>query len=860
MHEPTSQYGEPHLSLTVDGVTEERQGHLPLLQMSGIRKQFGAELVLDDVDFECQAGEIHALLGENGAGKSTLLKALTGEVRIDGGTISIDGREVVVAGPRESTSLGITMVHQELALLGNLTVEENLSLGDEPTRFPGVLNRRVMRIRCEELLQKLDLQLPTNERLGQFELSDRQAVELCKALAMNARILVLDEPTAALAERECERLLAALRTLRKQGLAIVYVSHRLGEVIDLSDRVTVLRNGRRVLTGATSTLDEQSIIRAMIGREVGDLFPGRRIGLATGDPIVRFDAVGFGERIHDVSLELRPGEVVGITGLRGGGQNELGRLISDDIKPTSGRINRSIGERRPRIALVPANRKEEGLALDRPVRENLTASVLNQIRSRMRLLSAKLERHRAASIASEVSIVSPLELETRWLSGGNQQKTLLGRAIADQPDVLVLEEPTRGVDVGARSDIYKVIRRVADQGSVVVVVSTDLLEVSGLSDRVLVMQRGRVSAELDGSETNEELIHAHAQIRTQVPQVSGSEDATGAGAEIPRTAPMRRWLSNRDAAIPLYVLVALLIVSILSSELFLTQQNLQGLAQRTILFTLVGAGQLLVILTRGVDLSVGAAVGLANLVTVDVLINIGAPFAVALLAGVGLGIVIGIVNALFVGFGMPAFLMTFAMSEILRGIIITRYPQSIGPIPESVTRLDDGTLFGIPHLFLVAIALLVVLALFLRFTTAGLHIYAIGGDPENAHLRGLNVSLVRIFAYGLAGALFGLAGVYLTIRVGAGLPNAGIGLEYDSIVVALIGGASLAGGRGTVAGTMIGIGIISTLSNILNLANVDAFFQTVIKGLLLVLVGAAWVFITRRREHQRIRRLGFQAS
>lgn len=841
--------------------TEERQASLPLLRMVGIRKQFGEELALDGVDFECFAGEIHALLGENGAGKSTLLKALTGEVRVDAGEIWIDGRQEVVAGPRESASLGITMVYQELSLLANLTVDENLSLGDEPTRFPAVLNRRAMRVRSEELLHRLDIHLPANQRLGQFEVSDRQAVELCKALAVNSRILVLDEPTAALAERESERLFTVLRTLREQGLGIVYVSHRLHEVTELSDRVTVLRNGRRVLTETTAMLDEQSIMRAMIGREVGDLFPPRPNVPPTADPIARLEGIGFGERVHDVSLDLRPGEIVGITGLRGAGQNELGRLIANEVKPTSGTIGRLVTGRQQDIVLVPADRKEEGLALDRPVYENLTASVLHQIRSRLRLLSTKLEHRRAVDIANDVSITSPLDLETRSQSGGNQQKTLLGRAIAGRPDLLVFEEPTRGVDVGARSDIYKIIRQVADQGTAVVVVSTDLLEVSGLSDRVLVMRRGRVVAELAGTQTDEELIHEHAQTPAPASSLASfDEDAPSTGGKSSAWAAARRWLSHHDAAVPLYILLGLLIVGTLGSELFLTPQNLESLAHRMILLSLVGAGQLLVILTRGVDLSVGAAVGLINLMTVDLLVNVGAPFPVALLAGVGLGVFISVINSVFVGFGMPSFLMTFAMSQILRGVIIARYPQSIGPVPPSITGLDDGTVMGIPVVFLVAIALLVLLSLVLRFTTAGLHIYAVGGDPEHARLRGLNVSLVRAFAYGLAGALYGLAGVYLAIRVGAGLPNAGVGLEYDSIVVALIGGASLAGGRGTMAGTAIGIGILATLSNIFNLVNVDAFFQTAIKGVLLLIVGAAWVLTTRHREYQRIRKLGYQGS
>ncbi|MGV1049071.1 MAG: ATP-binding cassette domain-containing protein [Solirubrobacterales bacterium] len=837
---------------------EERRGlTLPLLRMTGIRKRFGAEVALDGVDFECRAGEIHALLGENGAGKSTLLKVLNGEIRAEEGTIEIDGVEEVVSSPHAAPSLGISMVHQELALLDNLSVEENLALGDEPTRAPGVLDRRAMRVRGEELLRQLELQLAAGERLGQLEISDRQAVELCKALAIEARILILDEPTAALGEHECQRLFAILRRLRSQGLAIVYVSHRLREVLDLSDRITVLRNGRRELTEETAKLDEQRVIASMVGRKVGDLFPPRASKPPSGEPVVRLSGAGFGNRLRGAGVEVRRGEIVGLTGLQGAGQRELARLISGRLKPTAGSVSFGGNGSKPRIALVPADRKADGLSLDRAVSENLTASVLGEIRSKIRLLSSSLELRRAGEIAGEAALRSPLDLETRWLSGGNQQKALLGRAIAERPDLLVLEEPTRGVDVGARSDIYSVIRWVAEQGTAVVVVSTDLLEVSGLADRVLVLRQGEISAELVAERASEEVIHEHAQV--QAPLTTVAEEERAEEAEASRDLPARLGsLASRDAAVPLGVLAAIMVVGAIGSSVFLTSENLTNLAQQAILFALVGAGQLLVILTRGIDLSVGASVGLTNLLTTDLLMHTGATLPVAVLLGIAIGALIGLVNATLVDAGMPSFLATFAMMSILRGIIVWRYPESIGPVPKSVTRLDDGTLLGIPTLFLIAVALLVALGLVLRRTTPGLHVYAIGGDSAASRLRGLSVRRVRLFAYGLAGALFGLAGVFLTIQVGAGLPNSGVGLEYDSIAIVLIGGASLAGGRGTVFATAAGVGIVTVLSNVMNLWHVDAFYQSVVKGVLILLVGAAWVLVSRQRERRRLLTVGLQ--
>ena len=817
----------------------------PLLRMSGIRKRFGQAEVLRGVDFQCDAGQIHALLGENGAGKSTLLKILNGVQPADAGTIEIAGEVVRFHDPSSAMACGIATVYQELTVLPNLTVAENLALGREPVTGQGLLDRSAMNTMAKHALARLGLTLDPQERVANLEIAERQAIEICKALAAEARILILDEPTAALGDVESERLFAILRTLREQGLGIIYVSHRLSEVMALSDQVTVLRNGRAVLATATAGTSQDALIAAMVGRDVDALFPHRPdTAAAAPGPILTARDLEYGRRLRGVSLELRPGEVVGITGLLGAGQRELGRILAGVSTATGGTVQIAQNGHTPRVAYVPPDRKEQGLALDRPVRENVTLNVLDEVLSPFRLISPRRENVTAEEIRAAVGVAATIEDETRWLSGGNQQKTLIGRSLAERPDILVLEEPTAGVDVGAKADIYRLVRDLADSGTGVIVISGDSLEIGGLSDRVIILDNGRISAEIPGAEASEERILQH---------MHGALNATGEHHEEARAA--RRWRvpSFGDATIPLVALLLLVMVTALGSPIFLGVENLQNLARQAIVYGLVGLGQLPVILTGGIDLSMGSTVGLTNLLATDFLMNYPSLFIPAVILALAAGALIGAINATLVRMGVPAFLATFAMMSVLRGIIVWRYPQSIGPVPQSFWTVSEHTIFGVPTAFVALVALFLGTQFILRRTRLGLHFYAVGQRAGIARLSGINATPVIYAAYIGSGLAAALAGIYLTARVGAGLPNSGVGLELDAIAVVVLGGASLAGGRGTVLGTAAGVGIVTVLSNSMNLLNMDAFYQDIVKGLVIALVAAGWVILDRYRRQQATR-------
>jgi ribose transport system ATP-binding protein len=816
----------------------------PLLRMSGIRKRFGQAEVLRGVDFQCEAGQIHALLGENGAGKSTLLKILNGVQPADAGTIEIAGEVVRFHDPSSAMAHGIATVYQELTVLPNLTVAENLALGREPVTGQGLLDRSAMQTMAEQALARLGLTLDPQERVANLEIAERQAIEICKALAADARILILDEPTAALGDVESERLFAILRNLRQQGLGIIYVSHRLSEVMALSDQVTVLRNGRAVLSTETASTTQDALIAAMVGRDVTALFPPRPETTEPAKPILTARDLEYGRRLRGVSLELRPGEVVGITGLLGAGQRELGRILAGVSSATGGTVQIAQNGHTPRVAYVPPDRKEQGLALDRPVRENITLNVLDEVLSPFRLIAPRREKVSAEEIRAAVGVAARIEDETRWLSGGNQQKTLIGRSLAERPDILVLEEPTAGVDVGAKADIYRLVRDMADRGAGVIVISGDSLEIGGLSDRVIILDNGRIAAELPGAEATEERILQH---------MHGALNAAADHHEETRAGRHWRLPSFGDATIPLVALLVLVVITALGSKTFLGVENLQNLARQAIVYGLVGLGQLPVILTGGIDLSMGSAVGLTNLIATDFLMHYPSLFIPAVILALAAGALIGAVNATLVRMGVPAFLATFAMMSVLRGIIVWRYPQSIGPVPQSFWTVSEHTIFGVPTAFIALVALFLGTQFILRRTRLGLHFYAVGQRAGVARLSGINATPVIYAAYIGSGLAAALAGLYLTARVGAGLPNSGVGLELDAIAVVVLGGASLAGGRGTVLGTAAGVGIVTVLSNSMNLLNMDAFYQDIVKGLVIAVVAAGWVILDRYRRQQATR-------
>lgn len=472
---------------------------------------------LSDVQLTVRRGEVHAVVGENGAGKSTLMKILAGEHRPDAGTIEIAGREVTLASPRDAQQLGIGMVYQELNLVPDLSAAENIFLGRFPKRF-GMVDRRAMRDRAIEILEELDTRIEWWRRVGGLSVSHQQLVEICKIYAAQPRIVVLDEPTSSLSEHETQILFDVVRKMRDRGISIVYVSHRLREVLEIADTVTVLRDGRYVGSRNASGLDSSDMIRMMVGRDLAEVFPKHEV--AIGETVLKAEHVSRAGAFRDISLEVKAGEIVALAGLVGSGRTEIARAIFGLDRADAGTVQvrgvpLNLGNLRDAvragIAYVPEDRKADGIVPALSARANLSLAMLPRIAT-----AGVVSRGREQRLAQEYMQrlgVSPPTPERRidTFSGGNQQKVVLGKWLAVNPSVLILDEPTRGVDVGAKADIHHIIGELAESGVAILMISSELPEVLAVADRVYVLHEGAISAEFRrGAATEQSIMRAAA--------------------------------------------------------------------------------------------------------------------------------------------------------------------------------------------------------------------------------------------------------------------------------------------------------------------------------------------------------------
>ncbi len=490
----------------------------PLFELRDIAKSFPGVRALDGVSFDLRAGEVHALLGENGAGKSTLVKVISGIYRPDSGTIRLAGSPVEIADPTHAQRLGISPVHQELHLEPYLSVAENIFLGRQPVGRFRLIDYRRMNNDAGELLRRLGAALDPEAKVGSLSVAQRQIIAIARAASTTARIIIFDEPTSSLTERETTLLFDMIGRLRAEGIGIIYISHRMEEIFRLCDRVTVLRDGRYVATKPVAETDMRDLIGMMIGRDISDLF--RKEPATIGDIVLEVRNLTKRGLLRDISFSVRRGEIVGVAGLVGAGRTELSRAIFGDLAIDSGEIrvdgNVVPPGHSPRrailagIGLVPEDRKEQGLVTGLSVRHNISMPMLRAL-SRMSVLSLGKERRLAESYVTKLAIKTPsIDQKVTFLSGGNQQRVVIAKWLATQPKLLIVDEPTRGVDVGAKSEIHGLLCDLAKEGMAIMMISSDLPEVLAMSDRVLVMRSGRIAADIPAGEATQERIMHYA--------------------------------------------------------------------------------------------------------------------------------------------------------------------------------------------------------------------------------------------------------------------------------------------------------------------------------------------------------------
>ena len=832
----------------------------PSLEIVNISKRYPGVQALNRVSFECRPGEIHAVLGENGSGKSTLLGIASGAVVADSGRVTIMGRPLDAADPLLARSLGLATVYQDDSLVRELTVAENLVLA--ALDAPPVAQRVTWATRK---LAPYDLGIHPDTLVGHLTQAERQFLEIVKALTANPRVLLLDEPTSSLDLGGVEKLSGILRRITATGTAVVYVSHRLPEILALADRVTILRDGEGQGTYAVDgNLSEDDLITLMVGRPIESEYPAKRQAeIETAD--VAFWAAGLGGgRFHNINFYVKRGEVLGFAGAEGNGQRETIRALGR-IEPASGHIfcdGKEVKGTTPQAALaagilsLSADRPQESVFPALGVRENMTVQVLETFAS-AGIVSASKERARAAALIDELSIATPtLDQPISGLSGGNQQKTVLARSFLHDARVVLIDEPTQGVDAKARFDIYRAIRVKADQGVACIVNSSDALELAGICDRVLVFSRGRVIRELTGTAITEESI-VSSFLTSKDTTVSTSAKAADEPERWLTWANLRAVLSGNSNKwwVPLGFLTVLTLIvggyAASQSEVFLTALNIRHILLATAPLALVTMAQFNVLMVKGFDISVGALMSLTVVLASFIIAAEMGPGAI--LIGIGLcllvGVAAGLANGILVRFvGVNPVITTIATLSILQGFALYGRPSPFGLISQPFIDVLQWSIGTIPVAFFVILAVAILGDYWLYGTRSGLKLRAAGFREEAAKRNGVRINFIQLRAYFLSSVLAVIAGFMLSSEVGVGHPTVGSSYTLTSIAAAVLGGAALTGGRGSFIGAILGALFFTLTLNIITLLGLNTGAGIIISGaltLFAVLLYSGWQPVER---------------
>jgi ABC-type sugar transport system ATPase subunit/ribose/xylose/arabinose/galactoside ABC-type transport system permease subunit len=829
-----------------------------LARVAGVSKSFGGVHALTNANLELRAGEVHALCGENGAGKSTLIRILAGIYAPDSGQVVIDGRDVQ-PGIDSADDLGVAVIHQESVACPDLDAVDNIFVGREPRRLAGLLlDRRAMRRQTQELLSRLGESIDIFRPTGELPLAQRQMIGIARALSQRCRLLIMDEPTASLSERETKTLFRIINQLRDQGVAILYVTHRLEEVFALADRVTVLRDGKNVATRPVCELTANRLIELMVGREIEPI-DEKHNQLLDSAAKVLLDVQGLTSagQFDDVSLAIHAGEVVGLAGLVGAGRSELALAIFGIARYDDGAVlvsgsplppNGIAGSIHRRLALVPEDRQHLGLVLPMSMAANISLTVLRSL-TRWGIIRRRQEHDLARRMVNDLDIrAASTSMPAESLSGGNQQKLVLGKWLATQPRVLILDEPTRGVDVGAKAEIHRRIRQLARGGMATLVISSELPELLRLCDRIVVMREGQVAGEVSRRDANEQNL-----LELALPLGTAAERAGNRlrhDSSVRRLSAVRQLLLRREVWLLAMLLVTVSIVGAISPS-FLSPTNLLDIAADAAPVAIMACAVTLVIVSGEIDISVGSLLGLTaaimGLLCYGETPRLSVPAAVICSLFVALGV--GAINGLLVTRGrVPSIIATLAMLTVLRGVtkLIMRGTDIQGR-PESLREFATGRMLGVPVSVWVALVIASLVWILTRYTPLGRRIYAVGSNPKAASLLGISVGLTRCFVFALSGLLAGVAAIVLAPKNSLIQPNMGESLELLVVTCVVVGGTSISGGRGTIAGTLLAVLLLSLVPTALTYIGAPPQWRLAIQGAFILAAVVADTLMRPRR-------------
>ncbi|MBV9490043.1 MAG: ATP-binding cassette domain-containing protein [Verrucomicrobia bacterium] len=821
---------------------------LPVLAVAGVDKSFPGVRALVNVSFDCRAGEIHGLVGENGAGKSTLMRILAGVYRPDSGTIRIRGKGVTLTSPRHAHDLGIAMVYQDTRLVGELDVAQNIWLEREPGTA-WFIDRSEMERRSAAILQRLGIRIDLRRRVGELSVAERQIVEIARALTADPAVLILDEPTSSLDPGESEQLGKILAGLRTTGTGIVFISHRLPEVLAFADRITVMKDGQIVSTLENQGIAEETLVSLMVGRQLSLAFPSKTG--KTGATRLEVEGLSSPGNFQNVSFSVAAGEIVGFGGIQGNGQREIARALYG-LLPATGQV-RLNGSRitlgspgdaiRAGIVYVPADRRGEGLFIAHSVRENVAVPHLSAW-SKFGVMSNRREAAAVRETIHRLRVRTPSpEQPVGFLSGGNQQKVVFGRWLLTKPLLYIFEEPAVGVDVGTKLELYRVLRGLADEGAAVLVLSSDLIELIGVCDRILVVAHGSIADSVTAAEATEERIIGSAVGKKRAHAVA--KEATGRDpGQRARRVSIKEVLLRRYAGAGLLCVLILLLGAYTTSRspYFLTERNLGNLVTQVAPLAFVAIGQMAVILISGIDLSVGPSMSLTTALASYVLAgNAPVNLTVGIVLCLAAGMLIGALNGFIILYcRISDLIATLSTFSVVTGLALIVRPSPGGNVSEAFSDAITTRIGWFPIIGLAVILLTVVGEILQVRGRIGTRLYAIGSNPEAAFVAGIPVGRVRFFAYLFCGLTAALAGLVIAARIGSGDPQAGSQFTLASVTAVVVGGTSIFGGRGTVVGTVLGATLLILMQNVLNQLHVSAYYQYIWTGTLMLLAVAAY--------------------
>ncbi len=822
-----------------------------VMELRGISKNYSGVPALTDVSLKINAGEVHALLGENGAGKSTLMNVASGTVAPTKGDLLIHGERYDALTPALANKLGIAIVHQHPAVLKDLTVLENLQVALPSSVFQGRAADKV----GAELLARVGLKISLKLRVEDLTIAQKHLLEIAKALATSPKVLVLDEPTAALGQDSVELLFQLVAKEIANGTAVIYITHRLAEVRELADVVTVLRDGHLMITSPIDKITDAELLAQIIGRELKSAFPAKHKKPAGAKPNLVVTGL-TGDGFTDVSIEAYPGQIIGIAGVVGNGQSQFIKALSGQAE-FSGTIeingeSKTARQLNGKAALMPADRQREGVMMRMSVRENSALASLKKFKL-FGLLSRKKEVDAVHDTLTSLSIKAPsLEAPVSALSGGNQQKVVMARALLSNPVMILADEPTQGVDVGARSELYEILRQASADGIPVVVASSDAKELEGLCDTVYVLSRGQVVKTLhDGENREEAMIEAAVTSTTKVIRIEREQREQKLGNE-GFVDKFRRFLRGDYAppAMLVIVMVALAAFIMTKSDTYLGDFNITSILLLVSALGFVAIGQTTVMMTGGIDLSTGPLIGFL-VVIASFFINDDAPATAIVMGLVTMALVaavVGLVNSSLIRFvKFTAIAATLTTYIAIGGFAFILRPEPGGYISQGFADTLNAAIGPIPYVFIAAVIVTLVMEYLLRKSRWGWQLRAVGSNEESARKVGVKVTRSIMGAYVISSLFVFLGSILLTVQLGIGDASQGVTYTLTGVTAVVLGGTSLMGGRGTYVGTLMGSVLLIQVLNATVFLDLDQTWQYWLQAAL-ILVAAVVYSLARRRK------------